>query len=101
MINYDVLILYKAMLAILSLGWLWHCFKEIKSFLLAVTRETGNQELFIGYWLLRGKLVHNSPPKQSHSAIRFNTDPVSSATSKCPVLLIALHTFAIVLSRRI
>ena len=101
MINYDVLILCKAMLAILSLGWLWHCFKEIKSFLLAVTRETANQELFIGYWLLRGKLVHNSPPKQSHSAIRFNTEPVSNATSKCPILLIALHTFAIVLLRRI
>lgn len=88
MINYDALILCNAMLAILSLGWLWHCFEEIKSFLLAITR-------------LRGKLVHNSPPKQSHSAIRFNTELVSSATSKCPILLTALHTFAIVLLRRI
>ena len=88
MMNYDALILCNTMLAILSLGWLWHCFKEIKSFLLAITR-------------LRGKLVHNSPPKQSHSAIRFNTEPVSNATSKCPILLIALHTFAIVLLRRI
>ena len=88
MINYDTLILCNTMLAILSLGWLGHRFKEIKSFLLAITR-------------LRGKLVHNSPPKQSHSAIRFNTEPVSSATSKCPLLLIALHTFAIVLLRRI
>lgn len=56
------------------------------------------------YWLLRGwagNWVKIRPLKQSHSAIRFNTDPVSSATSKCPVLLIALHTFAIVLLRRI
>ena len=76
MINYDVLILCKAMLAILSLGWLWHCFKEIKSFLLAVTRETGNQELFIGYYA--GNWFTTRP--QNSPIVQFDSTPSQSPT---------------------
>ena len=37
------------------------------------------------YWLLRGCVgnwVEMPSPKQSHSAIRYDTDPVASSTSK-------------------
>ena len=34
---------------------------------------------------LRRKLGQNSPPKQSHNAVRHNTDPVSNETSKEPI----------------
>ena len=40
------------------------------------------------YWWIRGCVgnwVKIRPPKQSHNAVRHNTDPVSKATSKEPI----------------
>ena len=42
------------------------------------------------HWWMRGCVgnwvkIRPPPPKQSHNAVRHNTDPVSNATSKEPI----------------
>ena len=51
---------------------LWGCFGNAITHLLAVMK-------------LRGNWVTIPPPKHSHSTIRHNSDPVSSATQKWPM----------------
>ena len=51
-------------------------FEDTVPFLLAITA-------------LPGKLRQNSTSKQSHSAIRYNTDAVSREASKWPIFITA------------